>query len=424
MRISLLSIVKIPASVHAYPNPDPYANPFAKPESRPQTSPSGPGGSENDDEDVYRWVDPQDNVPGDDVPFGPSGPLGPYSTEDEQQASNAIVSLDGILHYMPTAGRVTHTRRFAVMPVTVMSARVLRGPTGFGCFLGSMPEHVRRAEEAGNKGMDGFGDLWRTSPRLRRPERQRSAFSDFVSGGSNAYDDYLQNQQRTNPVVSPAFFSTSTSYGGATLREPFQDAVFLTCFTIPRSPSPPLASESNPSFDPMTDIVAAWLEFAPTGSDSDSSALEALSDIASSFSVSGEVEQMSPQDIQQYGFGALVLVRLERLLSLNDDAVRLGRWHMIQPGLGATLPVTLERAAVVYGPRSRGGRTPESRFETDAECVAFGNGEDGTPEVSFGAEGIVEKARFGMRIQFTGTADGSGADGVEGLLCFEGRAPA
>ena len=426
-------MVEFPVAVHAYPNADPHAKPLAKPESRPQTSSSGSSGSGNNEGDVYRWVDPQDNVPGDNIAFGPSGPLGPYTTEDEQHTNDAIISLDGILHYMPTTGGVTHTRRFAVMPVTVLSARVLRGPKGFGCFLGSMPGYIRRAEEAGDKGMEGFANLWRTSPRLSRPEIP--ADSDFLSGGGTEDDADIQDQQRRNPIVSPAFFSTNTPYGIATTREPFYDAVFLTCFTIPSSPSPPLASESNPYFDPETDIVATWLEFAPPEPNSDLSALTTLSDIASSFSTTSLIEQTRPQDIQQYGFGAFVLVRIERLSSLNDEAPRLGRWHLSQSGSGVPLPMTLESAAVVYGPRSSGGRTPESQFETDAECIAFritederGEGfgvqEDGAPEVSLVAEGITERARFGMRQQFMGAADGSGADGVEGLLCFEGRASA
>ena len=170
MSISMLSMARIPAAAHAYPNPDPHAYPIARPESRPQTSSSGSGTSDEDNGDVFRWVNPEDNVPGDNITFGPSGPLGDSPTEDEQQSNGAIISLDGILHYMPTTGGVTHTRRFAVMPVTVLTARVLRGPRGFGCFLGSMPEYVRRAEEAGDKGMEGFSDLWRTSPRLSRPE--------------------------------------------------------------------------------------------------------------------------------------------------------------------------------------------------------------------------------------------------------------
>ena len=133
-----------------------------------------------------------------------------------------------------------------------------------------------------------------------------------------------------------------------------------------------------------------------------------------------------------------MILRLKRLSSLDDEFSRLGRWRLFQQDSAAALPMTLERAAVVYGPRSSGGRTPESELETDAECVVFGaavdesvesrgDGDDlqegSTLQVGMEAEGVSEKARFGMRQQFMGFPDGNGAGGAEGLFCFEGRAP-
>ena len=462
----IISTLSFPAAALAYPNSHPLTLPVPQspPASRFRKSPSlsnGPDSAPVQPGDEYYWVDQSINVPGDNIDMDAAGPSDPSSPDSEEHADDAIVEIDGRLHYMPTTNGITHTRRIATVPVSVLGARVLRGPTGFGCILGSPPGFVDRAEDPLEMQGGGSRYPWQTAVEWVNPSFPPQARYPFES----EYDEEeLEGDMRTNTVATPAFFSSSTPYGLKSMKEPFENALLLTCFTAPQSAPPSLTATSAPVYDPATDVVVAWLEFAPSDPNIDHDTLSILTNLAPSFGLTSAVQEPDQQAVQQYGFGALIFFQLGEVPSMAGEIPRLSRWRLMQLGGRTPSPLKLERAAVVYGPGSSsdpirrmrdrlrnygvsdppvsgieitgGGRWRDLEIQSEAECVAFGPGEMGdwaarneegdasSSElgVQRSAEDVVEKARFWMGQHYLGGAGGSGVGGVEGIVCYEGRA--
>ena len=379
-------------------------------------------------------------IPGDDI----------SDADGSKHAADAIVSINGIPHYMLVGHDPVPaiSRQFAKTPVTVHTAEILRAPQGFGCFLVNTPGYLRRAyaeKFPSETAVPTYDSRDRSNGRVvievlpqdeqesqadeaeESPAEPLAPFS-FISSISPLFEKEGTRNRGAgsegdggDPVVSQPFFPKGSQLGSSSLATPFDDAIILTCFILPDSPSyETLEDENSPVEEERVDVLLAWLETSHTvgplllhGPQRNITPLLTMDMFVDTEAQSASAAYYSERNPRYHGYGALQYVPFRRYRGVLGER-RVGEKYI---GHG----LTLERAAIVYDPSVPVTTDYTAAADLDdgvgAECLVMGkkDGERGDRSMEEYWLGDVKGALYMNR-----PLVGSFTD-VNGMFCHEGR---
>ena len=385
-------------------------------------------------------------IPGDDI----------SDADDEKHARDAIVSINGIPHYMLVGGNdvPSISRQFAKQPVTVQTAEILRAPPNFGCFMVNTPKYLSRAyaeklssgttnardnngngdeEEAatGELGPESRQEFQtdKAGVAAERPSSPVSSFSlppvSFEGSGSEKGEG-----NNRDPVISQSFYSSGSQMGSSSLTIPFDDAIILTCFIMPDISSYHAAEhETSSAGNEGADFLLAWLEFAssPDQLQHPSSHSKITPLLTMDMFVEFEpgvstLSRFSEWDPRYHGYGSLQYIPYRRYRGVFGER-RVGEKYVGQ-GL------TLERAAIVHDPSTIAAINPVAAAAAATAATAADLGDDAGSECLIMGSREDERGDRSAEDYFLGHEKGvlymnkplvGSFTNVNGIICYEGR---